>query len=65
MAFRLRMPAEIGDWLAELAGSQPEAAAEVGARTRSPAGRWSSIRTSSRPAPTTRVSCSTIGTSAS
>jgi len=31
MAFRLRMPAEIGAWLAELAGSQPEAAAEVGA----------------------------------
>jgi hypothetical protein len=31
MAYRLRMPAEIGDWLAELAGSAPEAAAEVGA----------------------------------
>lgn len=31
MAFRLRMPAEIGDWLAELAGSQPEVAAEIGA----------------------------------
>jgi len=31
MAYRLRMPAEIGDWLTELAGSAPEAAAEVGA----------------------------------
>jgi phage shock protein A len=31
MAYRLRMPAEIGAWLAELAGSQPEAAAEIGA----------------------------------
>src|ERR1700733_1697373 len=31
MAYRLRMPAEIGDWLAELAGAAPEAAAEVGA----------------------------------
>jgi helix-turn-helix protein len=31
MAYRLRMPAEIGDWLAGLAGSAPEAAAEVGA----------------------------------
>lgn len=29
MAYRLRVPAEIGDWLTELAGSQPEAAAEV------------------------------------
>jgi hypothetical protein len=29
MAYRLRMPVEIGDWLADLAGSQPEAAAEV------------------------------------
>lgn len=29
MAYRLRMPAEIGDWLTELAGSQPEAAAET------------------------------------
>ena len=29
MAYRLRMPAEIGDWLADLAGTQPEAAAEV------------------------------------
>jgi hypothetical protein len=31
MAFRLRMPAEIGDWLAGFAGSEPEAAAETGA----------------------------------
>jgi hypothetical protein len=31
MPFRLRMPAEIGAWLAELAGTQPEAAAEAGA----------------------------------
>src|SRR5215472_17438024 len=31
MAYRLRMPAEIGDWLAGLAGSGPEAAAETGA----------------------------------
>ncbi len=31
MAFRLRMPAEIGAWLAELADSQPEAAAETAA----------------------------------
>jgi len=29
--YRLRMPAEIGAWLTELAGSRPEAAAEVGA----------------------------------
>jgi phage shock protein A len=29
MAYRLRMPAEIGDWLTEVAGSQPEAAAET------------------------------------
>ena len=29
MAFRLRMPAEIGEWLTGLAGAQPEAAAEV------------------------------------
>jgi hypothetical protein len=29
MAFRLRMPAEIGAWLTDLAGSEPEAAAEV------------------------------------
>jgi hypothetical protein len=29
MAYRLRMPAEIGDWLADLTGTQPEAAAEV------------------------------------
>jgi hypothetical protein len=31
MAFRLRMPAEIGDWLAGFAASEPEAAAETGA----------------------------------
>lgn len=31
MAYRLRMPAQLGEWLAELAGSEPEAAAEVGA----------------------------------
>lgn len=31
MGFRLRMPAEIGAWLAGLAGTEPEAAAEVGA----------------------------------
>lgn len=31
MAYRLRMPAEIGDWLAGFAGSEPEAAAETGA----------------------------------
>jgi hypothetical protein len=31
MAYRLRMPAEVGDWLAGFAGSEPEAAAEVGA----------------------------------
>jgi hypothetical protein len=31
VAFRLRMPAQIGDWLADLAGSDPESAAEVGA----------------------------------
>ena len=31
MPFRLRMPGQLGDWLADLAGSQPEAAAETGA----------------------------------
>jgi hypothetical protein len=31
VAFRLRMPAQIGDWLADLAGADPESAAEVGA----------------------------------
>lgn len=31
MAHRLRMPAEIGDWLAGFAGSKPEAAAELAA----------------------------------
>jgi hypothetical protein len=31
MGYRLRMPAQIGDWLAELRGSEPAAAAEVGA----------------------------------
>jgi phage shock protein A/DNA-binding Xre family transcriptional regulator len=31
MGYRLRVPAEIGDWLAELRGSAPAAAAEVGA----------------------------------
>jgi phage shock protein A len=31
MAFRLRMPAEIGAWLTDLAGTEPEAAAEVAA----------------------------------
>jgi hypothetical protein len=31
MGYRLRMPAEIADWLAGLASSEPEAAAEVGA----------------------------------
>lgn len=31
MSQRLRMSAEVGDWLAELAGSDPAAAAEVGA----------------------------------
>ncbi len=31
MAFRLRMPAQIGDWLADMRESEPEVAAEVGA----------------------------------
>ncbi len=31
MAYRLRMPAQLGEWLTELAGSEPAAAAEVGA----------------------------------
>jgi DNA-binding transcriptional regulator YiaG len=31
MAYRLRMPGQLGEWLTELAGSQPEAAAETGA----------------------------------
>jgi Helix-turn-helix domain len=31
MAYRLRMPAEIGDWLAGLTGTAPAAAGEVGA----------------------------------
>jgi phage shock protein A len=31
MTFRLRMPAQIGDWLADLRESEPGAAAEVGA----------------------------------
>jgi hypothetical protein len=32
VAFRLRMPAQIGDWLADLAGADPESATEVGPR---------------------------------
>jgi hypothetical protein len=31
MGYRLRMPAQLGDWLAELQGSEPVAAAQVGA----------------------------------
>jgi hypothetical protein len=31
MAYQLRMPAQLGEWLTELAGSEPEAGAEVGA----------------------------------
>jgi hypothetical protein len=31
MGYRLRMPAEIGEWLADLAGAEPEAAIEIGA----------------------------------
>jgi hypothetical protein len=31
MSYQLRMPAQLGEWLAELAGSEPEAGAEVGA----------------------------------
>jgi phage shock protein A len=31
MGYRLRMPAEIGDWLADLAGTEPEPAVEIGA----------------------------------
>jgi hypothetical protein len=31
MGYQLRMPAQLGEWLAELAGSEPEAAAEIGA----------------------------------
>jgi hypothetical protein len=31
MGYRLRMPAEIGEWLADLAGTEPETAIEIGA----------------------------------
>jgi phage shock protein A len=31
MGYRLRMPAEIGEWLADLAGTEPEPAIEIGA----------------------------------
>jgi hypothetical protein len=31
MGYRLRMPAEIGEWLADLAGTAPETAVEIGA----------------------------------
>jgi hypothetical protein len=31
MGYRLRMPAEIGEWRADLAGTEPEPAVEIGA----------------------------------